>query len=427
MTMRDHPLPFFGWRVVAASFVMATFGWGVGFYGPPIFLHAVHAERGWSLPTVSAAVTVHFLVGAGVVAGLPALHRRFGLSRVTTAGAIALALGVLGWSLARDPWQLFLATLFSGGGWVTMGAAAVNATVAPWFVADRPKALSAAYNGASVGGILFAPLWVASIATLGFPLAAALIGAAMVAVIGILAARVFAIRPADLGQSPDERAAGSGPTTAGPTGLGPVPAPLARRPWSDGRFLTLSAGMALGLFAQIGLLAHLFSLIVPALGVQGAGLAMSLATGAAIAGRTAFGWLMAAGADRRRVAAASYLVQLAGSLVLLVAGTQEAALVLAGIVLFGFGIGNATSLPPLIAQAEFARDDVARVVALIVAVGQAGYAFAPAAFGALRALPEPAGDGTAVFAATAAIQALAIAVFLAGSRRQPVRLSAQMP
>jgi hypothetical protein len=40
------------------------------------------------------------------------------------------------------------------------------------------------------------------------------------------------------------------------------------------KFLTLSVGMALGLFAQIGLIAHLFSLLVPALGPQPAGLAM---------------------------------------------------------------------------------------------------------------------------------------------------------
>ncbi|MFA1637595.1 hypothetical protein ACDY95_29385, partial [Achromobacter ruhlandii] len=43
------------------------------------------------------------------------------------------------------------------------------------------------------------------------------------------------------------------------------------------------------------------------------------------------------------------------------------------------GIGNATSLPPLIAQAEFAREDAARVVPLIVALSQGAYAFAPAA------------------------------------------------
>ena len=52
---------FFGRKVVAATFVMAVFGWGIGFYGPPIFLYAVIQPTGWSLPLCSAAVTLHFL------------------------------------------------------------------------------------------------------------------------------------------------------------------------------------------------------------------------------------------------------------------------------------------------------------------------------------------------------------------------------
>ena len=56
--------------------------------------------------------------------------------------------------------------------------------------------------------------------------------------------------------------------------------------------------------------------------------------------------------------------------------------------LFGVGIGNATSMPPLIAQVEFVKDDVPRVVALVVAIGQATYAFAPAVFGLIRELPR---------------------------------------
>ena len=74
---------FYGWRVVWAAFTLAVFGWGVGFYGPPVFLHAVHAGRGWPLALVSAAVTLHFLVGAVSVTNLPALHRRFGVAWVT--------------------------------------------------------------------------------------------------------------------------------------------------------------------------------------------------------------------------------------------------------------------------------------------------------------------------------------------------------
>ena len=77
--------------------------------------------------------------------------------------------------------------------------------------------------------------------------------------------------------------------------------------------------MAAGLFAQIGLIAHLFSLLVPALGAEAAGLAMGLATAMAIAGRSLVGWLMPAGADRRLVAAASYGVQIVGSLLFILA------------------------------------------------------------------------------------------------------------
>ena len=138
---------FFGWRVVAAVFVLAMFGWGFGFYGPPIFLHEVQRTRGFSLAVVSAATTAHFLFGAVAIANLPRLYARFGIEAVTKAGVALLAIGLAGWALAVEPWQLFAATLFSGGGWVAMGAAAVNAIVAPWFVARRPAALAMAYNG----------------------------------------------------------------------------------------------------------------------------------------------------------------------------------------------------------------------------------------------------------------------------------------
>ena len=130
---------------------------------------------------------------------------------------------------------------------------------------------------------------------------------------------------------------------------------------------------------------------------------------------------MPAGAERRLVAGASYAVQVAGSLVLLAAGGENTALLLLGVVLFGSGIGNATSLPPLIAQAEYPAAAVQRVVSLIVAFGQASFAFAPAAFGLLISLAPgllglPPGDPTLFFAAAALIQALAIGAILLGRR-----------
>lgn len=411
MSSSSCPARYHGHSVVRAAFVLAMFGWGVGFYGPPVFLHAVVVRTGWPLPLVSGAVTAHFLFGAGVVTCLPQLHQRLGVPATTAAAACVLALGALGWALAAQPWQLYLAALCTGAGWVPLGAAGINAIVAPWFSDQRPMALSKAYNGASVGGMVFVPLWAALIDGAGFPAAALLVGLAMVAAVLVIATRVLARTPTGQMQ-PAGAAVGADDADAAA-----VPATL----WRSRAFVTLAAAMALGLFAQIGLIAQLFSLLVPTMGPQLAGWTMALATACGMAGRLFIARGLGAQQDRRRAAAASYAVQACGTLLLWWAGAGYGALTVLGVVLFGLGIGNATSLAPLIAQAEFTRAQVPRVVARCVALAQALYAWAPAAFAALLVTgggAAPAlGQGTqAFFAAVALVQALAIACMLAGRR-----------
>ena len=411
---------FYGWRVVAATFVLAVFGLGMGFHGPAVYLHAVVERTGWPLALVSTAVTVHFLAGAMVVANLPALYRHFGIPTVTKAGAVLLAVGVFGWAVATVPWQLFAATLLSGAGWVTMGVAAINAIVAPWFDRSRPAALAMAYNGGNLGGVVFSPLWAAAIAAVGFPVAAAGIGLVMAITMWILADRVFSRTPQQMRSIQDGDAAGASAVSVTSPEAKPLPGSSL---WRDAKFLTLSAGMALGLFAQIGLAVHLFSLLVPALGATRAGLAMALVTAMAITGRSLIGWAMPADADRRLMAAASYAVQMIGCVLFMAADGTIVPLLLLGVILFGIGFGNGTWLPPLIAQVEFVGEDVPRVVALMVAISQAAYAFAPVAFGMIRAFAPQAdadpGAAPALFVVAGMLQGLAFCAFLAGRRRAP--------
>ena len=92
------------------------------------------------------------------------------------------------------------------------------------------------------------------------------------------------------------------------------------------------------------------------------------------------------------------------------------------VVLIGSGIGNATSLPPLIAQAEFSREHTARVIALMVAISQATYAFAPAFFGLLRAtFTDPNHAIVAVVTAAVIVQVLAILSFYRGVSARPFK------
>lgn len=403
--------PFFGWRVVGAAFAIAVFAWGVGFYGPSVFLHALHEGRGWPVSLISAAITTHFLLSAMVVARLPAIHRRFGLMAATRAGGVLAGLGVIAWAISPSSWLLFPAALVSGAGWALTSGAAINAMVAPWFDRKRPAALSIAFNGASVGGVLFAPLWATLIGSLGFAGVALLVGAAMAGVVWWIAGAFLRATPAALGQRADGEAkpAAGSPATPGDTASTPLPGGAAA--WRDRRFATLSAAFALGLFAQIGLVAHLFSLLVPALGEVGAGAAVSLATACAVLGRTLLGWLMSPHTDRRLAAALNFAVQVAGSAALLTAGGTSVPLLLLGCVLFGLGIGNLVSLPPLIAQREFPRADVGRVVALVTATNQAVFAFAPAALGLLR---DATGWGGAPILLALLVQAAAALTALGG-------------
>lgn len=402
---------FFGWSVAWAAFVVAVLGWGIAFYGPPIYLHALQAQRGWSIGLVSAAVTAHYLAGSLAVANLPVIHARFGIVRTTIVGAALLGIGTFGWAIALEAWQLFIACAISGFGWAATGAVAINAFVSPWFHRQRPAALALAYNGASVGGIAFPPLWVGLIGWLGFAMAAALVGSIAFVTIAALARRYFSLVPADLGTYPDGDVAGREAMGRQDIAFAPLPG---RALWTSPAFATYTAGFAVALFAQAGIIAHMFSLLVPALGEGGAGLASALAAACAIVGRTALGRLLKPGTSRRAAGALTLLIQAGGCAAFIAAGGTSAPLMLAGVTLFGLGIGIAITIGPLIAQAEFAATDMARAIALATAISQAAYAFAPVVFGLVRAWSGP--DAAAFFITAGALQLLAAAIYVSCAR-----------
>ncbi|MCK1636312.1 MFS transporter [Bradyrhizobium sp. 157] len=397
---------FFGWSVAWSAFAIAVFAWGIGFYGPSVFLQSLHESRGWPISKISMAITAHFLVSAIIIAYLPEIHRRLGIAVTTFIGAVATATGLIFWSGAREPWQLFVAAIPSGAGWAMTSGAALNAIVAKWFDRDRPMAIALAFNGASVGGVLFVPIWVYLIRSIGFPSAALLVGGCMVAAVAYLCVRFLARSPGEMGLAPDGAASHQA-----------APSPKPRRTRTEiirtSRFITISAAFSLGLFAQIGLLAHLVARLTPDLGISYAGSLVSLATICAIIGRTLTGkWI--GEHDRRLAAAINFAVQIGGVL-LLIFSTGWVGLTL-GCVLFGLGIGNLTSLPPLIVQKEFEREDVGTAVALIIAINQGVFAFAPAIIGAIR---DTTANYQLPFALIAMVQFLAVAIILLGRRSAP--------
>jgi predicted MFS family arabinose efflux permease len=285
-----------------------------------------------------------------------------------------MGIGVLGLTVIDRPWQLYLAFLLMIPGWAAMGGGSINTIIAQWFNRRRGLAASLALNGATCGGLLFAPAFAWAIDTLGFTKACMAAVAFVLVTLWPLA--FFALRP----RRADEHDPGDEPATAHDTGGLPMSrGQLLREP----RYLTMVGAFSLGLLAQISFIAHQVAYLEPTLGLKGAGWAVSATSLSALVGRLAVG-LVIDRVDRRGASAVVLCVQVSAMIVLL--SSESLFGLYLGCILFGFGVGNLITLPGLIVQQEFPRRDFARAVSLNVAINQLVAATGPSILGVLHDL-----------------------------------------
>ena len=399
-------LLYHGWLVVAAAFLVALYGFGLGFYGPGIYLVALNTLHGWPTSELSSAITAYYVLGATLLFfWVGPLFEHHGPRKIVVVGTVAMACGVVLLAFITRPWQVYAAFAVMSVGWATMSGAAINIIVAPWFDSRRGVALSWAMNGASAGGIIIAPLLTFLIARFGFAFAIASVSASMLAT--LIPVAIVVLRPRRANEyDPVERAAD--PDTA------PRSSPASAVKASDFRlttllrssvFISISVPFALGLTAQVGFLTHQIGFLSPTIGTVAAGWAVSLTTFAAVLGRIATGYI-ADRFDRRAVACVNFIVQMLGMAILATATTP--AMLYLGCALFGLGVGNTTSLPGLLVQQEFPEQHFARIVSVVVAINQFSFAFGPSLLGQLEHAEGSYGTGLLACLSMEALAALIV-------------------
>jgi len=381
---------FAGWTVVGVAFLIATFAFGIGFYGVGLYMVVLHDRLGWPVSLISLAITGYYVLSAAMIATVGDAFDRFGPRRVLLVAIGGLGGGVLLIASAARPWQLALGLAVMAVGWAGMSGAGINAIVAPWFERKRGLAVSMAMNGATCGGVLIVPLWAALIPRLGLPGAALVVVGLMLVVLVPLVALFMHRGPEVLGLGPDgdSRPAAVAPAgSTAPAGASSgasreVAAPLRRAALvRTRRFWTISAAFALGLLAQVGFITHQVAYLSPRLGREGAALAVSLTTLAAIVGRLATGAFVDR-IDRRRAASCNFALQALGVFAMI--RWPLLPVLYLGCVIFGLGVGNMTTFPSLIVQVEYPKEHFRRVVSLVVAINQFTFAFGPALLGWAR-------------------------------------------
>ena len=359
-----------GWKIVFVCFLLATFGWGLGFYGQSVYVAELHRLRGWPTSLISSGTTFFYLFGAALVAFVSEAIKAFGPRNCLIAGTFAMAAASISIGQVSEPWQLYLANAVLAFGWAGTSLGIITNTLGLWFDNKRGMAISLALNGASFGGIIGVPLLVAGIGYFGF-------SGAMMAAAVVMVALMVPVILIFVGRPPMHLA----PAVAASAADAPSSTQIRARAFRDISFLSVSTAFALVLFAQVGFIVHLITFLDSVIGRERAAIAVALLTAMAVVGRVLFSFVI----DRmnQRLASALSFVSQAVALAIIINLHNDYVLI-AACALFGFSVGNLITLPALIVQREFDPRSFGVLVSLITAINQITYAFGPGVVGLLR-------------------------------------------
>lgn len=194
---------FYGWVVVAVSFVCLLVGYAV-WLSFSIFYVAILEEFGWSRAATAATFSVFTIVYGFSSMASGGLVDRFGPRRVMPLAALIVGGGLLLTSRLTTTWEFYLffgvlvAIGLSGFGMVPV-LTLINA----WFVRKRGVAVGLATAGIGTGALLLVPLLQTIIMSQGWRTAYVVLAIGIVAVVPVLAAIFQRHRPQELGLLPD--------------------------------------------------------------------------------------------------------------------------------------------------------------------------------------------------------------------------------
>lgn len=198
---RQAPRVHRAWVVAGTAFV-ALVAAAAFRAAPGALMVPLNAGLGWSMVTMSAAVSVNLVLYGLTAPFAAALMQRFGLRRVTGVALVLVAAGSGLSVLARAAWQLTLTWgLLVGLGTGSM-ALVFAATVAnAWFVERRGLVLGILTAGGAAGQLVFLPVVAYLAQTTSWRVASLVVAGAALAALPLVLVLVRD-RPSDVGLPP---------------------------------------------------------------------------------------------------------------------------------------------------------------------------------------------------------------------------------
>lgn len=179
-------------------------------YAYGVFLPSMCEEFGWSRSALSGPYTAFALVGGilGPLAGISI--GKFGARKNAIAGNLVVVLGLMGMSLVKELWHVYLFYGVLIGAGLAFGTWIATVTVVNnWFIRRRSLAMGLLFAAGGIGGFAFPPLISWLISSLGWQMSwGCLAGSHMVLAV-VIGGILIRNKPEEMGQVPDGEVARS--------------------------------------------------------------------------------------------------------------------------------------------------------------------------------------------------------------------------
>lgn len=193
---------FFGWRIVAASFLVTFTIYGVSIYAFIVLIQALAAQHGWTTTETGGLVSAMWLAAPLALLAGP-LAQRFNPWRLITIGVALQALTVVAMVAVDQLWQIYLLRFVMGVGKV-LAIIGLPMLVARWFSIRFATAMAVVWAGGSAGGLVLSPVMDSLIVSFGWQRGALIIAAGVViCLVAILLIAKGPRGPEELGQERD--------------------------------------------------------------------------------------------------------------------------------------------------------------------------------------------------------------------------------
>ncbi|MBF8267007.1 MAG: hypothetical protein HW388_515 [Dehalococcoidia bacterium] len=201
---RKKPRYFYGWNIVAASF-MAHLAYGEHYSSVlGLFFKPFKAEFGWSRTAMSAVQSIARVIEALAAPIVGPLIDRYGPRVLMPVGGIIVGLAMLAVTQMTTLWHFYL---LRGGltalGFMLIGGMVTTVAVNNWFVRKRGRALAFAGVGTNLSNVALVPIIVWLIAAHGWRSVFVLFAILTWVVVVIPSAILMRRRPEDMGLHPD--------------------------------------------------------------------------------------------------------------------------------------------------------------------------------------------------------------------------------